>query len=66
MSTARKATKRKSPKKHDTAKRVVTQLRYLDKTHFELVRKAAQIAGLSVNSWLVNRTIAAARKEVPS
>lgn len=38
--------------------------RYKDEQHQVAVSKAAQLAGLSVNAWIVQETLKAARKQL--
>jgi len=44
--------------------RVRVVFRFLDSDHHELVKSAAKRAGLSLNSWMVQATLAQARKEL--
>lgn len=39
-------------------------LRFLDSEHRELVEKAARDQGLSINAWIVQTTLAAARRQI--
>jgi predicted HicB family RNase H-like nuclease len=56
----------KSPKKNASNFRylIASNFRYVSLEHHELVKRAAVLAGLSVNAWIVERTLAQARKEL--
>jgi uncharacterized protein (DUF1778 family) len=41
-----------------------TQFRFASEEHRDLVRRAAEDAGLSVNAWMVSATLQAARKQL--
>jgi predicted HicB family RNase H-like nuclease len=44
--------------------RPITQFRFLDRKHREMVKSAARRAGLSMNAWIVKTTLDQARKEI--
>jgi uncharacterized protein (DUF1778 family) len=44
--------------------RPTTQFRFSTVEHRDLVREAAELSGLSVNAWIVNVTLQAARKQL--
>jgi len=54
----------KTTKKTIGTKRARVVFRFLDSDHHELVKSAAKRAGLSLNSWMVQATLAQARKEL--
>jgi hypothetical protein len=41
-----------------------TILRYHSREHHEMVRRCAELTGLSINSWIIRVTLRAARKEM--
>lgn len=43
---------------------IVFGFRFLNKDHHSLVKKAADLAGLSMNTWLVQVTLSQAREEL--
>jgi uncharacterized protein (DUF1778 family) len=50
--------------KIEKSERVCTQFRFLNEEHYDLVRQAASLAGLSMNSWLVHATLREARSQL--
>lgn len=56
-------TKKKSTKK-SASKRIATQFRFLDDSHYTLVTRAAKSLGLSLNAWIVQATLKQAREEL--
>jgi uncharacterized protein (DUF1778 family) len=50
--------------KAEKTERVCTQFRFLNEEHYNLVRDAAKLAGLSMNSWLVQATLRQSRKDL--
>jgi uncharacterized protein (DUF1778 family) len=64
MAHTEKRNKRKTAPKQKTLKRVRTELRFLNADHYDLVARAAKLKGLSMNSWLVETTLAQARNDL--
>jgi uncharacterized protein (DUF1778 family) len=54
--------KKSQPPKKNTFTRPAQQFRFASEEHRKLVQEAADLAGLSVNAWMVSITLQAARK----
>jgi uncharacterized protein (DUF1778 family) len=50
--------------KSQAVKRPTTIFRFTTEEHRQMVEEAAKFSGLSVNAWIVNVTLQAARKQL--
>ena len=60
----KKPEKEQSEEKSTGPERVRVVFRFLDRDHHAMVKRAAQRAGLSLNSWMVQATLKEARKSL--
>ena len=61
MATRKKAKSSSIPQENQNPR---THFRFKNRDHYDQVKQAVELSGLSMNSWLIRVTMAAARREL--